>query len=587
LDTTHTARTSLFKLLHEQTGRDLPIVRCTKATLVHLSHSLEDLVLRGHSPTLIFAGFQESRHWQKESTRYQELAGIAEQICVFAGSPLSEDSSGSRLYIELHENDPMRQEWFLMILSRQFAVVLCGLDTEKPAEKESLREFDTIWTFEPRLVNYAADTIEQVIEHYRPDRLAQLQDARLNYPPPLVNPALITHFTLELVRFEEKLNRELTWQKNLMDTLLASISHQVYVNRINPDGSFSNLYHSPNFESLTGYPPREVIENWPEFMEKIIHPDDLDVVRAQVERLEQGISQSVEYRLIRPDGSILWLQDSVHVQTEPETGSHMIYGVIQDITERKGVEKTRREQEAMRIELRKERELNILKNFFMSNVSHEFRTPLATILSSTELLERYEGRLTGEQRTERLQTIRSQVLHMTQMLDDISFVINDRIGQLGFNPTEIEIDALVAGILKDAEVTRGGTHSLIYHNHSERQTVFADARLLQHILTNLISNAIQYSPYGSEVRCEVNVSGDWLTLIVADQGIGIPDEARPRLFEPFYRASNVGSISGVGLGLKIVHDCVMIHRGTISCDSQVGEGTTFTVRIPLTQPLED
>jgi PAS domain S-box-containing protein len=586
LNTLHAARTSLFKLLHEQTGRDLPIVRCTKATLVHLSHSLEDLVLRGHSPALIFAGFQESRHWRKESDRYQELAGIAEQICVFATKPLPKDGPGSRLFIELHENDPLHQEWFLMILSRQFAVVLCGLDTQKPAEKESLREFDTIWTFEPRLVNYAADTIEQVIEHYRPDRLAQLQEARLNYPPPLVNPALITHFTLELVRFEEKLNRELTWQKNLLDTLLASISHQVYVNRIDPDGSFSNLYHSPNLAGLTGYPPREVVENWAEYMTRLIHPDDVEVVKAQIEQLGRGISRSVEYRLIHPDGSIIWLQDSVSVQTDAETGAHMIYGVIQDITERKDAEKTYRAQEALRIELRKERELNILKNFFMSNVSHEFRTPLATILSSTELLERYEGRLTGEQRTERLQTIHSQVLHMTRMLDDISFVINDRISQLGFNPAEIEIDALVDRVLKDAEVMSKGTHSLIYHNRSQCQTIFADERLLQHILMNLISNAIQYSPYGSEVRCEVDVSGDWLTLTVADQGIGIPDEAHPRLFEPFYRASNVGTISGVGLGLKIVHDCVMTHRGTITYDSQIGAGTTFTVRIPLTSPSE-
>lgn len=222
---------SLFSHLKQHFGARLELLHCTKATLVHLSHTLEDLVLREKLPAILFTGFQESSHWREETERYRALADVAQQVCIFAGGQLPPEASAKEIHVTLRGDDPLRQEWFLCILSPKFSVVLCGQDREVAVAHEELRQFATIWTFDPLIVNDVLDQCEAVVAHYRPDRAAELRVARANYPPLIPDPAIITSFTWSMIHFEEQLQQslgrtrdmlaqQLRWQDDLVNLLV-------------------------------------------------------------------------------------------------------------------------------------------------------------------------------------------------------------------------------------------------------------------------------------------------------------------------------------------------------------------------------
>ncbi len=202
-----TARSSpLFNLIKQRLNSPLPLVRCTKTTLVHLSHSLENMILNHRIPAVIFAGFQESRHWQQETARYRALAQVARQVCIFSTPPLPPESEAGSIYIPLQPADPLGREWFLAVLSDPLSVILCGQDSRLAVAKESARQFETLWSFDPPLINAALDVLEEVVANYRPEKLSQVQEARRSYSPAQTDLALLTEFTLHLVRLEERLH---------------------------------------------------------------------------------------------------------------------------------------------------------------------------------------------------------------------------------------------------------------------------------------------------------------------------------------------------------------------------------------------
>lgn len=222
---------SLFDLLRHRLGSSVQLIRCTKATLVHFSHTLEDLVLRHELPAIIFTGFQESSHWREETARYRALADVVQQVCVFAGGRLPPESSARELHVTLSGDDPLRQEWFLGIFSERFTAILCGQDRQIPFEEEATREFDTIWSFAPPVIVEVLDLLEQVVAQYRPERLALLQAARRQIPQAGSDPVLVTELTGELLRYEETLNQrlqrsskvlaqQLAWREQLTETLV-------------------------------------------------------------------------------------------------------------------------------------------------------------------------------------------------------------------------------------------------------------------------------------------------------------------------------------------------------------------------------
>jgi PAS domain S-box-containing protein len=241
----------------------------------------------------------------------------------------------------------------------------------------------------------------------------------------------------------------------------------------------------------------------------------------------------------------------------------------------------RQAEAEVRKALAREQELNELKSRFVSMASHEFRTPLTAILSSTELLETYRERLGPEQQVELLGMIKTAVKNMTQMLEEVLFIGKSDTGHLRFDPQPLLVDGFCEELLKEIRAGVGKEHQIEFSPSGYAAAALLDSHLLRQVLINLLSNAVKFSPKKSSVRLECSRDADGLLFEVADQGVGIPQEDRGNLFNTFHRARNVNNIQGTGLGLAIVKKCVELHGGTISYTSELGKGTRFQVRIPL------
>lgn len=235
-----------------------------------------------------------------------------------------------------------------------------------------------------------------------------------------------------------------------------------------------------------------------------------------------------------------------------------------------------------RIALDQQQELNEMRARFVAMTTHELRTPLTSILSTQELLRHYSARLPEEEKADLLGSIANNVRRMILMLDRVLMLNKAEAQMLEFKPQPLDLMALLSDLVAQARAQYLEERCTLVTDFS---TVFPvglyDESLLRHIFSNLLSNAIKYSPQGGEVRFRVFQSQDQAVFEVSDQGIGIPEEALARLFESFHRAANVGDIPGTGLGLAIVKNSVELHGGTIAVQSQLGQGSCFTVSLPM------
>lgn len=243
-----------------------------------------------------------------------------------------------------------------------------------------------------------------------------------------------------------------------------------------------------------------------------------------------------------------------------------------------------RAETELRKALGKEKELNQLKSNFISMTSHEFRTPLTTILSSTELLEYANGTMSPDRRLNHYGKVRTAVNQMTRLLDDILFISKTENGHLEFAPEAMDIEQLCRDIIEEMHLITKKTHLIDFSSHFTSGNAFLDPRLMRQIITNLLSNAIKYSPAQSTITFTLAEQNQQLILTVQDKGIGIPQADQTHLFDSFYRASNVRHISGTGLGLTIVQRAVTLQGGQVQFHSKEGLGTEFVVTIPLPKP---
>ncbi|WP_341919942.1 7TM diverse intracellular signaling domain-containing protein [Polaromonas sp. YR568] len=295
-------------------------------------------------------------------------------------------------------------------------------------------------------------------------------------------------------------------------------------------------------------------------------------------------SYTCEQQFQRRNGELFWVEAGGNClrPLEPEAG---VIWTFLDITERKKSEQDTREA------LERQRELNELRSRFVAMTSHEFRTPLASILSSGEILKHYGERLPATEKAEVLDTIAASVQRMTRMLDRVLLIGKAEAQMLEFEPRPLDLEKLCQQLVQEVRTLHPGSPC-------ELRLLFAagggaglhDEKLLRHILGNLLSNAVKYSPLGGVVLCRVFLADRQLVLEVSDNGIGIPADEITHLFESFHRASNVGAIPGTGLGLAIVKNAVDLYGGTIEVSSLVGpagSGTCFTVRLPLQVQTQD
>jgi PAS domain S-box-containing protein len=236
-------------------------------------------------------------------------------------------------------------------------------------------------------------------------------------------------------------------------------------------------------------------------------------------------------------------------------------------------------EDELRLALEKERELSELKSRIVATISHEYRTPLTTILSSTEMLQKYSDRLNAERKEKHFQRIQASVEYLTKLVNDVLFVNQAEAKTLEFNPAPLNLEQFTRELVEEFQFNTPN-RPIEFEYSGEEFPVSLDEKLLQAILRNLLSNAIKYSPPDSPVRLEVTNQSPQIIFRVSDRGIGIPPTIQERLFDAFYRGTNVGITPGAGLGLAIVKESVDLHGGEIAISSEIGAGTTFTITLP-------
>ena len=266
------------------------------------------------------------------------------------------------------------------------------------------------------------------------------------------------------------------------------------------------------------------------------------------------------------------LEKKVHLRTEALNNS------IEEL-EKEVVVRKKAEDDA-KIALEKERELNELKSKFVSLASHEFRTPLSTIMSSASLISQYKDRSELEKVEKHVQRIKSSVGHLITILNDFLSLGKLEEGKVEIMDETIELKGFFSEIEEELKATLKSGQQIKVGFDPNLDTIESDSSILRNILFNLISNASKYSPDDRSIYVNCTLGNDKINFSVRDEGIGIPENEFKHIFERFYRASNAGQIQGTGLGLNIVKRYAELLGGKISFTSQYGTGSTFTISIP-------
>lgn len=324
-------------------------------------------------------------------------------------------------------------------------------------------------------------------------------------------------------------------------------------------------YHDANqqAEQLSGYSREEILSK--HMGEFAANPA---VGRAAFEEVQRAGQVLTDYVIKRKDGSEL----TVELSTRRITPT-LYQTIVHDISERKKAE------ENLLQALEQERQLNELKSRFVSLVSHEFRTPLSIIQSSTDLLLLYGEKMDMPKRRQRLEKIQHQVEHLVQMLNDMLIIRKAETVGVDFHPEVLDLRDFCVSLIAEVQSAMFG-HQIVFNSSGDCSQVAFDPNLLRHAISNLLTNAAKYSPGQDTVRFEIVCGEKEIILCVQDRGIGIPKEDQEHLFEVFHRGRNVADISGTGLGLTIVKQAIDAHGGTIRLESAENNGTTFMIQLP-------
>ena len=263
-------------------------------------------------------------------------------------------------------------------------------------------------------------------------------------------------------------------------------------------------------------------------------------------------------------------------------GATWLYtGMVYDLTPRKHMESVLLAQQTTQTQLNTQVELNELKSRFMSMISHELRTPLSIMMLSSDFLKRYEHRMSEAERLECITTIQTQIQQMEELVNDVGILSRSEREYGKLQRETIDLIDFCRDVIANMRMLDSDAHPIVLHTPLSHFEMLVDAKLMRQIFNNLIGNAIKYSPPMCEVNIMLRTISTELVIEVSDKGIGIPEADQAHLFEPFFRASNIGSRSGTGLGLAVTKRAVELHGGQINFRSIPNSGTTFHIRLPL------
>lgn len=336
-------------------------------------------------------------------------------------------------------------------------------------------------------------------------------------------------------------------------------------------------YVSPQVQRL-GYSPEEWLgptDRWLAF----VHPEDRARVRELNLRCDETLEPfSAEYRVLARDGSVVWVRDEAVCMRDADGVPQYWQGVMTDVTAHKRAEELERALEVEREVTARLRELDRMKNTFLQAVSHDLRTPLAAILGLAVTLEREDVLLHPAEAREMAARIAANARRLDRMVNDLLDLDRLSRGIVEPNLAPTDVGGLVSNLVAESELTAGR------EVHVEAPPVWAevDAAKVERIVENLLANAVRHTPAGSRIWVRVEPGGTDLTLVVEDEGPGVPPEERERIFEPFRQGAAAPEHSpGVGVGLALVARFAELHGGRAWVEERPGGGASFRVRLPL------
>lgn len=347
--------------------------------------------------------------------------------------------------------------------------------------------------------------------------------------------------------------------------------------------SEEKIYSTPKCNEFFEISPFEAI-TYEDFLE-VVHPDDRQkLVDAFLESQKNGAEYDVEYRVIYSDGSVHWLSTCGKTYLDAEGNAANIMGVVRRITDRKNAdEELSRVYELERKARDEAEEANRTKDYFLALVSHELRSPLNAILGWTKILLTKE--VNEETRRSALQTIERSAMSQAKLIGDL--VDSSRIasGKLRLEMRPMNLFDAVNTVFNSQKPTAEAKKiNLKFEHNTENAPVFGDLIRLQQVFTNLLTNALKFTPEGGDVKVNLSASDDKVVISIKDDGQGISPETLPFIFRQFSQGdqSIVRDQAGLGLGLSIVKTLVQKHEGMVTADSDgIGKGAVFTVTLPL------
>ncbi|MBD2196548.1 MULTISPECIES: ATP-binding protein [Calothrix] len=342
------------------------------------------------------------------------------------------------------------------------------------------------------------------------------------------------------------------------------------------------LYVNPAYEQIWGRSCDSLYQDFSNWLETI-HPDDQDIVKNNTQECIDTGNNTVEYRIIRPDGTIRWIRDRGFLVRDGNGQPYRIAGVAEDISDIKQAEQ---EREQLLMGERAAREAaeraSRIKDEFLAVLSHELRSPLNPILGWSKLLQ--SGKLNPSKTAEGLATIERNAKLQVQLIDDLLDISRIIRGKLVLNAVPLDLGKVVLSALETVRLAVEAKSLKIHTHITPMVSVIGDATRLQQIVWNLLTNAVKFTPSGGKITVNLTCVGNQAQIQVQDTGKGISAEFLPFVFEHFQQqdGSTTRQFGGLGLGLAIARQLVELHGGTVAVDSPgEGQGATFTVQIPL------
>jgi len=370
-------------------------------------------------------------------------------------------------------------------------------------------------------------------------------------------------------KLAEKTLRE---HKQFLESIFESAAEIIWVAERTEDGDFCILTINQSVEKFTGIPPQKWIGK--RIDEVYRDPQIAAKFRSNYNICSQKeTSITFEYDCAISKRCFLTTMSLLKTSDTSNSDRVRILAVAVDISDRKKAEKTL-------LELEKQRELSQVQLRFFSMASHEFRTPLSTILVIVQSLISYLDKLPREKIIKKLYQLEKVSKRMTEIIDHILKINRAETENLTIETQLLNPEKMCFSIVNEMQINAGKDRQIIFMSQGDTKLTRINPKLFNYILTNLLINAIKYSPDGSKIHLILRAEANKIVIIVKDRGIGIPKSDLPQLFQAFHRGTNIDNTPGSGLGLTLVKKCVDLQGGTIDVKSNLGKGTMFIVTIP-------